>query len=98
MSATIALRQSLPTVGRTDPVWKDVEEFQPVIPTNEQSFSPQTSAQKTFIELEEYIGTLEESSNAFIRFKQSQETLGRCMAEMFDEICNIFKMRNGELT
>ena len=93
---SLLLRTS--AVGCVDRVWKDVEEFQSIIPTNEQSFSPQTSAQKTFIELEEYIGTLEESSNAFIRFKQSQETLGRCMAEMFDEICNIFKMRNGELT
>ena len=45
---------------------------------------------KTIIE---YRGTLEESRNAFLHFQQSQETLGRCMAGMIDEIR---KRRNGE--
>ena len=45
---------------------------------------------KTIIE---YRGTLEESRNAFLHFQQSQETLGRCMAEMIDEIRT---RRNGE--
>ena len=45
---------------------------------------------KTIIE---YRGTLEESKNAFLHFQQSQETLGRWMAEMIDEIRI---RRNGE--
>ena len=47
----------------------------------------------SIIKLEEYRGTLEESRNPLIRFKQSQETLGRCtyMAEMIDEICKLNK-------
>ena len=45
---------------------------------------------KTLIE---YRGTLEESRNAFLHFQQSQETLGRRMAGMIDEIR---KRRNGE--
>ena len=39
------------------------------------------------------IGTLEESRNTFLHFEKSQEILGRCMAEMIDEIR---KGRNGE--
>ena len=39
------------------------------------------------------IGTLEEIRNTFLHFQQSQETLGRCMAGMIDEIR---KRRNGE--
>ena len=83
--------------------------LRPVIPINENRFSHETSAQearksetsaqhqppvqKTIIELQEYTGTLEESRNTFIHFEKSQETLGRCMAEMIDEI---HKGRNGE--
>ena len=93
-------------MGCTDHVWKDAEKLRPVIPINEESFSHETSAQegrksetsaqhqpsvqKTIIE---YRGTLEESRNAFLHFQQSQETLGRCMAGMIDEIR---KRRNGE--
>ena len=55
--------EAVPFVGCTDRVWKDVEKFQSILLTNEQSFPPQTSAQKTCTELEEYTGTLEESSN-----------------------------------
>ena len=54
----------------------------------------------------EYRGTLEERRNAFLHFQQSQETLGRCMAGMIDEIrkrCKwwtkldeVRKSRNGE--
>ena len=47
----------------------------------------QPLVQKTIIELEEYRGTLEESRNTFICFEKSKKTLGRCMAEMIDEIC-----------
>ena len=47
----------------------------------------------SIIELQEYTGTLEESRNTFIHFEKSQETLGRCMAGMIDEIR---KRRNGE--
>ena len=78
-----------------------MEKLQPVIPINENHFSHETSAQeasksetsaqqqyqplvqKTIIELVE----------TFIGFEQSQETLGRCMAEMIDKIC---KKHNGE--
>ena len=95
-------------MGCTDHVWKDAEKLRPVIPINEESFSHETSAQegrksetsaqpqyqpsvqKTIIE---YRGTLEESRNTFLHFQQSQETLGRCMAGMIDEIR---KRRNGE--
>ena len=64
---------------------------------SETSAQPQhqPSVQKTIIELEEYTGTLaiEESRNTFIHFEYSQETLGKCMAEMIDEI---HKRHNGE--
>jgi len=62
---------------------------------SETSAQPQhqPSVQKTIIELEENIGTLEESRNTCIHFEKSQETLDRCMAEMIDEIR---KGRNGE--
>ena len=54
---------------------------------SETSAQPQyqPSVQKTIIE---YRGTLEESRNAFLYFQQSQETLGRCMAGMIDEMLN----------
>ena len=62
---------------------------------SETSAQPQHQppVQKTIIEFQEYTGTLEESRNTFIHFEKSQETLGRCMAEMIDEIR---KGRNGE--
>ena len=53
---------------------------------SETSAQPQHQppVQKTIIELQKYTGTLEESRNTFIHFKKSQETLGRCMAEMIE--------------
>ena len=62
---------------------------------SETSAQPQHQppVQKTIIELQKYTCTLEESRKTFIHFKKSQKTLGRCMAEMIDEIR---KGRDGE--